>query len=78
MGKNKYSNIGKKDIINVLNQIIRKTEALEITLNFLIQFVDKEEKFNEFLNSKLGGKNELQSNDTTNGKEDNSNNNENS
>ena len=78
MGKNKYSDIGKKDIIRVLNQIIRKTEALEITLNFLIDFVDKDKKFDEFLNNKLGGKDELQSDDTTNGEENNSDSNENS
>ena len=58
MGKNKYSNIGKKDIINVLNQIIEKTEAIERTLSFLIEFVDKDKKFEDFLKKQLGGKND--------------------
>ena len=55
---NKYSNIGKKDIINVLNQIIEKTEAIERTLSFLIEFVDKDKKFEDFLKEQLGGKND--------------------
>ena len=54
----KYKDIGKKDIINVINQTIQKVEAIEMTLNLLIMFVDKEEKFNDFMKEKLGGKNE--------------------
>ena len=54
----KYRDIGKKQIINVVSQMIQKVEAIEMTLNLLIMFVDKEEKFNDFMKEKLGGKNE--------------------
>ena len=33
MGKNKYSNIGKRQIIEVLNEAIRKLQIVEFTLN---------------------------------------------
>ena len=61
MGQNKYSNIGKKQIICVMNQIIQKMEALEITLNMLVMFVDKDKEFNDFMKKQLGGNNGLQS-----------------
>lgn len=61
MGQNKYSNIGKKQIIGVMNQIIQKMEALEITLNMLVMFVDKDKEFNDFMKKQLGGNNGLQS-----------------
>ena len=61
MGQNKYSNIGKKQIIGVMNQIIQKMEALEITLNMLVMFVDKDKEFNNFMKKQLGGNNGLQS-----------------
>ena len=66
MGKNRYSNVGKKEIINVMNQIIQKMEAFEITLNMVIMFVDKEKKFNQFMTDQLGGKNEIQPDATDN------------
>ena len=58
MSNQQYKNIGKKQIINVVSQMIHKVEAIEMTLNLLIMFVDKEEKFNDFMKEKLGGKNE--------------------
>ena len=58
MSSQQYKNIGKKQIINVVSQMIQKVEAIEMTLNLLIMFVDKEEKFNDFMKEKLGGKNE--------------------
>tara|TARA_R100000781_G_scaffold113731_1_gene82877 strand:+ start:883 stop:1116 length:234 start_codon:yes stop_codon:yes gene_type:complete len=77
MGNNKYSNIGKKQIIGVINQLIQKMEALEMTLNILVMFVDKEKEFNDFMQKQLGGNNGLQSDagdntgrDTTEGTED--------
>ena len=78
MGKNKYSNVGKKQIISVISQLIHKIESIEMTLNIFIEFMDKEGKFNEYMKTKLGGNNELQSDETVDGKEDNSNINENS
>ena len=72
-----YKNIGKKQIINVVSQMIQKVEAIEVTLNLLIMFVDKDKKFDEFMEEKLGGANEVQSDETADGKGDNSNNNEN-
>lgn len=56
----KYKDIGKKDIINVINQTIQKVEAIEMTLNLLVMFVDKEKKFGDFMKEKLGGKDEVQ------------------
>lgn len=78
MGKNKYSNVGKKQIISVISQLIHKIEAIEMTLNIFIEFMDKENKFNEYMQTKLGGKDELQSDDPIDGKEDNSDTNEDS
>ena len=56
----KYKDIGKKDIINVINQTIQKVEAIEMTLNLLVMFVDKEKKFGDFMKEKFGGKDEVQ------------------
>ena len=64
----KYRDIGKKQIINVVSQMIQKVEAIEMTLNLLIMFVDKEEKFNDFMTEKLGGKDET-SGDVENNRE---------
>jgi|TARA_Y100001938_G_C7855289_1_gene312837 predicted DNA-binding protein YlxM (UPF0122 family) len=58
--KKKYKDIGKKDIINVISQTIQKVEAIEMTLNLLVMFVDKDEKFGDFMKEKLGGKDEVQ------------------
>ena len=78
MSNQQYKNIGKKQIINVVSQIIQKVEAIEMTLNLLIMFVDKDKKFDAFMKKQLGGKNELQSNETNDGNGNNSNNNEDS
>ena len=40
MSSQQYKNIGKKDIIRVVTQVIQKVEAIEMTLNLLIMFVD--------------------------------------
>ena len=58
MSQSKYKNVGKKQIINVMNTIIHKQQAIEMTLNLLIKFVDKEDKFNDFMTKELGGKDE--------------------
>ena len=78
MSSQKYKNIGKKDMINVINQVIQRVEALEMTLNIFIQFADKDKKFNKYFEEKLGGTNELQPNETINGEGDNSKDNEDS
>jgi len=59
MSKSKYKDIGKKQIINVLSQVIQKVEAIEMTLNLFIKFIDKDNKFNDFMTEELGGKNEI-------------------
>jgi len=64
----KYRDIGKKQIINVVSQMIQKVEAIEMTLNLLIMFVDKDKKFNDFMTEKLGGKDET-SGDVENNRE---------
>jgi hypothetical protein len=53
MSNPQYKNIGKKQIINVVSQMIQKVEAIEVTLNLLIMFVDKDDKFNDFMKEKL-------------------------
>ncbi len=58
MAQNKYSNIGKKQIIGVINQIIPQIEAIQVTLNMFIKFIDKDDKFGEYMKQELGGKNE--------------------
>ena len=78
MGKNKYSNVGKKQIIEVLNEAIRKIQIIEFTLNAFIEFADKDKEFDKFMTDKLGGKDELQSDETVDGEENNSDINENS
>jgi hypothetical protein len=57
---NQFKNIGKKQIINVVSQVIQKVEAIEMTLNLLVMFVDKDKKFDKFMQEQLGGKNEPQ------------------
>ena len=63
MSNAKYKNIGKKQIINVINQTIQKVEATEMTINLLLMKLDEDkilsqESFHEFMKEKLGGKNE--------------------
>ena len=77
MAQSKYSNIGKKQIINVVSQVIQKVEAIEMTLDLLIMFIDKDKKFDEFMKKNLGGKNELRPDETIDGKGNNPDNNEN-
>ena len=67
MTQNKhYKNIGKKDMINVISQLIRKVEALEMTVNLLVKFIDKEEDFLKFMQDKLGGTNDSRTNEHDN------------
>ena len=72
----KYKDVGKKQIINVIENLIRKTEALDITLNLLIQFLDKKEEFTKFMNKQLGGVNGTSDNVQTDRQEDSSDNKE--
>jgi len=72
----KYKDIGKKQIIGVIEKLIQKTEAIEITLNLLIQYIDKDKKFDEFMQEKLGGMNETQGDVQTDRQEDSSDNKE--
>jgi len=58
MSKSKYKDIGKKQIINVMNKMIHQQQAIEMTLNLLIKFVDKDNEFNDFMTKELGGKDE--------------------
>ena len=67
MAQNKqYKNIGKKDMINVISQLIRKVEALEMTVNLLVKFIDKEDDFLKFMQEQLGGKNDTSTNENNN------------
>ena len=67
MAQNKqYKNIGKKDMINVISQLIRKVEALEMTVNLLVKFIDKEDDFLKFMQEQLGGKNDTPTNESNN------------
>tara|TARA_R100000152_G_C6614309_1_gene67157 strand:+ start:243 stop:479 length:237 start_codon:yes stop_codon:yes gene_type:complete len=70
MSNQQYKNIGKKQIINVVSQLIQKVEAIEMTLNLLIMFVDKDKEFDAFMKEKLGGDNEPQKDGTDNPKGD--------
>ena len=70
---NQYKNIGKKQIIKVVSQIIQKVEAIEMTLNLLIMFVDKDKKFDKFMEEKLGGTNDTQRDVQADRQEDSSN-----
>jgi hypothetical protein len=58
MSSQKYKNIGKKQIIDVVSQLIQKLDALEMTVSMLIMFVDKDDKFNDYVKEKLGELNE--------------------
>ena len=78
MGKNKYSDVGKKQIISVLNEAIRKLQVIEFSLNTFIEFSKKGEEFDEFMIKKLGGNDELQSDDKNDGEGNNSESNEDS
>ena len=49
MSNQKYKNIGKKDIIAVISQVIQRVEAIEMTLNMLVMFVDKDKGFDTFM-----------------------------
>ena len=66
MTKNKYSDIGKKQIIGVINQIIPQIEAIQVTLNMFIKFIDKDDKFGEYMKQELGGKNEARTDEHDN------------
>jgi hypothetical protein len=68
-----YKNIGKKQIIKVVSQIIQKVEAIEMTLNLLIMHIDKDKTFDKFMQEKLGGTNETQGDVQTDRQEDSSN-----
>tara|TARA_Y100001973_G_C5140478_1_gene302669 strand:+ start:906 stop:1139 length:234 start_codon:yes stop_codon:yes gene_type:complete len=70
MSNQQYKNIGKKQIINVVNQLIHQQQAIEMTLNLLIKFVDKDNKFNEYMEKELGGKNETSGDGETDTKGD--------
>tara|TARA_R100000808_G_scaffold3860_1_gene13174 strand:+ start:4467 stop:4700 length:234 start_codon:yes stop_codon:yes gene_type:complete len=74
----KYKDIGKKQIIGVIEKLIQKVEAIEITLNLFIQYMDKDKKFDEFMQEKLGGMNETQGDVQTDRQEDSSDNKEDS
>ena len=74
----KYKDIGKKQIIGVIEKLIQKVEAIEITLNLSIQYMDKDKKFDEFMQEKLGGMNETQGDVQADRSEDSSDNKENS
>ena len=80
MGKNKYSNVGKRQIINVLNEAIRKIQVIEFTLNAFIEFSGEDiaKEFDEFMIKKLGGNNALQPDDAIDGEGNNPDINENS
>ena len=78
MSQSKYKDIGKKQIINVMNTIIHKQQAIEMTLNLLIMFTDKDKKFDSFMKEKLGGPDELRPDEAANGEGDTTSNNENS
>ena len=78
MSNPKYKDVGKKQIIGVINQVIHRLESLEMTLNMLVMFVDKDDKFADFAKEKLGGVNEIQSDETIDGIGDNSESDENS
>ena len=60
MSQSKYKDIGKKQIINVMNTIIHKQQAIEMTLNLLIKFIDKKDEFDDFMTKELGGADEVQ------------------
>lgn len=75
MSNAKYKNIGKKQIINVINQTIQKGEATEMTINLLLMKLDEDkilsqESFHAFMKEKLGGLDETQGNEESDGKED--------
>ena len=81
MSSQRYKNIGKKQIIDVLSQVIHKVESIEVTLNLFIVYMEKVmkekdmikgDKFSDFMKKQLGGKDELQSDDKTDGGGDNS------
>jgi hypothetical protein len=80
MSSQQYKNIGKKQIIGVLNEVIKKLQIVEYTLNAFIEFSGEEiaKEFDEFMIKKLGGKDELQSDDKADGGGDNSESNEDS
>ena len=87
MSSQRYKNIGKKQIIDVLSQVIHKVESIEVTLNLFIVYMEKVmkekdmikgDKFSDFMKKQLGGKDELQSDDKADGGGDNSESNEDS
>ena len=79
MSNQKYKNVGKKQIINVISQLIHKIEAIELTLNAFIEFSGEEvsKQFDDYMINKLGDKDELQSDDKVDGEGNNPDSNEN-
>ena len=80
MSNQQYKNIGKKQIINVVSQLIQKVEAIEMTLNLLIMLLEdkktiKKEELSEYIKEKLGEQNEPQEDGADNTKGDTSKNN---
>ena len=61
-----YKNIGKRDIILVISQLIKRIDAIELTLNMFVKFADKDNKFNEFMQKELGGTNDTRTNEHDN------------
>ena len=70
MSQSKYKDIGKKQIINVMNTIIHKQQPIEMTLNLLIKFIDKKDEFDDFMTKELGGADEVQEDGGANPKGD--------
>jgi hypothetical protein len=71
MTQNKnYKNIGKRDIILVISQLIKRIDAIELTLNMFVKFVDKNNKFNEFMQKELGGTNDTRTDESNNNRGD--------
>ena len=63
MSNQQYKNIGKKQIIKVVSQMIQKIEAIEMTLSLFIKLLEnkgiiKDKELNDFITKELGGKNE--------------------
>jgi hypothetical protein len=78
MAQNKYSNIGKKQIIEVINQVIMRVDIIETTLNLFIKYVDKDKEFDKFMKKELGGTNDARTNESDNIRGDNTEDNSNS
>ena len=73
----RYKGITKNQIIKVIEGVMQQLEAIEITVNILVAFVDKDNKFDSFMKEKLGGINEAQRDVSVDREEDSSDNKEN-